>query len=375
MSIVILVSSLLLVTFLHLYLVLQEKAHIETTKKRLEYLQVSLTDYVAMHNRLPCPASPTDPMADNSAFCAPGADDLPKGVVAARYGDHDMGRDQNSEIWIGAIPARELRLSGDQDKDGWGNKFTYAVSRRLTLPDAMDRNPVPDGIIRIVNEKHESVLKTPGTGRYVIVSHGPRGLGAWTPNGYRKECREDNLAALNCRDAGVFVIAPFSTSRGPSYYDNFVVYDGQDARGSLLNRLAFCGLKKGFYVPSDPKADSDGCVKEDEKTGLWYGACLKLESTSGTPLAAQVVFSPAQAKGQYDCTCEDGYTARKVGTWDGGAAATCNNGKLFTDQNGNSIPCETVHPEGYPGTGDGVRSTSLYTCVKESDSGHAGAGR
>ncbi len=248
----------------------------------MDALQAALTDYVVTHNRLPCPASPSGLSSSASeAACAPGAKP-PPGVIATTVGKNVMGGHPELEVWIGVVPTQELRLGGDLRRDGWGNDFTYAVSRRLTFPNGMAGNPAPTGIISVTDGKGHSVLDKPDTGRYVIISHGPAGDGGWTAEGVRTPCQAGTLAGANCKDNGVFVAAPYSRAVGPAFYDHFLVYDGPDAGGNLVTRIAACNQKEAFYAPTASGADEQGCVRE---VGVWHGACLQMTrfDKSGNP--------------------------------------------------------------------------------------------
>jgi len=278
MAIVISISSLLLTGFLRYYSIQAEKQHFETTKTRMEDLRQALTLYSMTHERLPCPASPpgssapSTPAEKDADPCAPDASQPPAGI-----GVRNADKDQSQQVWIGLVPTRELRLNGDQGRDGWGNEFTYAVSRPLTFPFGMRGNPMPYGTIAVVDENGASVLDKAGSGRYVIVSHGPSGSGAWTAQGSRKPCEPGTLAFENCNGNAAFVAAPFSPKPGPGFFDNIVIYDNQNAGGTIVDRLVVCSAKFGFYIPASPHADQDGCVLP---RGICrpYLACMSLTS-------------------------------------------------------------------------------------------------
>ena len=358
------ISGILFSSFLQLYSQLQEKQRIETTKTRMEALRVALTDYVVTHDRLPCPASPAGlpASANNDDPCAPDAKP-PQGVIAATIGKHVMGGNRELEVWIGVVPTRELRLGGDMRRDGWGNDFTYAVSRRLTFPKGMVGNPVPTGIISVVDENGNSVLDKPDTGRYVIISHGPTGDGGWTAQGVRTACPAGTLAGANCKDNGVFVAAPFSRAPGPAYYDHFLIYDGPDAGGSLISRIAACNLKKAFYIPTAAGADEEGCFRD---IGLWHGACLQStkydKSGNPQPQPAVALMPPAAAAGT-NCVCQSNYQPVRINSW----AATFDHVvvvsmdtaclALTADKNGKITG--TVTSPTAPSA-----NTALYTCVQ-----------
>lgn len=113
--------------------------------------------------------------------------------------------------------------------------------------------------------------------RYVIISHGPSGGGAWTQQGGRKPCEPGTLAFENCSGNAAFVAAPFSPKPGPTFFDNIVIYDNQNAGGTIIDRVVVCSAKFGFYIPASPHADQDGCVLP---RGICrpYMACMSLTS-------------------------------------------------------------------------------------------------
>jgi prepilin-type N-terminal cleavage/methylation domain-containing protein len=258
LSIVILITGILMSAFLQFYSITQQQKRYEVTKQRLSDIRTALTHYVIMNGHLPCPASPSgDYSADQ---CAHGADPMPgvgRYVVDQTQTAANGGQ---NEVWIGILPMKELRFDRDQIQDGWGDQFTYAVTRRLTLPNGMVGNPLPLGIISVVDENGESVLDKPNTSRYVVISHGPTGAGAWLPSGGRKPCTTDTLDGKNCIDQNGFVVAPVSTQRGKSFYDDIVIHDDLNTGGSLVDLLAVCNAKSGFYEPANPFADRDGCI-------------------------------------------------------------------------------------------------------------------
>jgi type II secretory pathway pseudopilin PulG len=261
-AIVIAIGSLLMIGFLRYYSVQVEKRHFDITKSRMDEVRQALTLYAMTHERLPCPASPevaTEPLAtpDGKAAdsCAPDVKAPPTGVIV-----HNPDKGPDQQVWIGLVPTRDLRLDGDDGRDGWGDQFTYAVSRPLTFPLGMRGNPMPYGNITVVDQTGASLLDKPNSGRYVIVSHGPSGGGAWTVQGGRRPCQPGTLAFENCSGDAAFVMAPFSLTPGPTFFDNIVVYDNQNAGGKLVDRILVCSARYGFYIPNSPNADQDGCV-------------------------------------------------------------------------------------------------------------------
>jgi len=247
LSIVLVITGILMSGFLQYYSVMQQKKQYDITKQRLRDVRTALTLYVITHGNLPCPASPSgDYSADQ---CAKGTNPMP-GIERYNIDSSHSSPDAQKDVWTGILPMKELRFDLEQIQDGWGNKFTYAVSRRLTLPNGMKGNPLPLGVISVVDENGNSML----------VSHGPTGAGAWLPGGGRKPCTEKTLDGKNCLGLNVFVVAPLSNQPGTNFYDDIVIHDDQNAGGPLIDLLAICNAKEGFYEPSNPYADQDGCI-------------------------------------------------------------------------------------------------------------------
>lgn len=257
LSVAMIVIGILVAAVLPLYSVMQQKKQYEVTKQRLSDVRTALTLYVITHGNLPCPASPSGEYSADQ--CATGANPMP-GVERYNIEAPHSPTDGQSDVWTGILPMKELRFDSEQIQDGWGNEFTYAVTRRLTLPNGMKGNPLPLGIISVVNESGGSVLDKPATSRYVVVSHGPTGAGAWMPGGGRRPCTENTLDGVNCLGQNVFIVAPLSKQPGKSFYDDIVIHDDQNAGGPLVQLLAICNAKEGFYEPSNPYADQDGCI-------------------------------------------------------------------------------------------------------------------
>jgi prepilin-type N-terminal cleavage/methylation domain-containing protein len=339
-AIVLTVVGLMLASFLKFYAILDQKERIETTRERMATLRTSLIYYVLTHQRLPCPASglkqttgsETDP-------CAPDQNNPPEGVdIYSPAVDTRQEHSESFDIWTGVVPVHELQLDPQMAVDGWGNKFTFAVSRNLTMPNAMRGNPLPKGHIPLVDADGTSVLEAPGTGRYVIISHGPSGAGAWSPDGAKRACPKGTLSEQNCSNSGNFVLAPWSTAHGKNSFENIVISDDQNVGGTLLDRMGMCSLKLMFYEPGRVDADKDGCVRAGADNGSWHGICLKyLDPNAAVPV--QPVLRPAIAKdGNCACLPDLGYTPMLAGSW------------VETPQLPDSAP---------PGTG----MVSLYTCV------------
>lgn len=374
------IAGLALGAYLQYTVAQREKARYEITKKRLGDIRTALTVYAATKGRLPCPESPKGAAAskfrqarfsmetgkDGFDYCAPDAAP-PEGVIVFSGPAERQSAETSREIWTGAIPARELRLNEEQAFDGWGRLFTFSVSRQLTLPDGLRGNPMPPGMLTVANEKGDNILDVPGSGRYVVLSHGPTGGGGWTADGGQKPCEKGALDSQNCDGDGAFVIAPFAQARGKAFFDDFVIHDDPDAGGTLLDRLMRCNAKKKFYTPGDKNADADGCTGP---ANVLEGACVHSASLDPSgkfvlddPVA---IFEPAVIA-QGKCGCQEGYKTVQVGAWDDSARKGRHSAWLSAAA-GTAQPGEQVIQ-----TGEGQEAhrddeiytrTALYSCVQ-----------
>lgn len=386
LSITLIIGSLLLVGFMKIYALEKNAERLATTKERLQELRTAINVYAATYGRLPCPASPSGKPGASDTPCIDG---VPPPDVAV-FTPQERKDDEGMAIWTGAVPAAELGIPAVEATDGWHNKFTYAVTLKLTLPDALMKSPAPPGAIGIANERGENAIDADGAGRYVVVSHGRTAQGAWTSEGVHIPCDRRARDGTNCDGDNMFVVAGLSLGRGADFYDDFLAHDQLDTGGNLAGKLAVCHARLRFYAPEDARADGDGCV--NLTANAWQGICLNLyDSGEGeepkTNQRSVATLSPAMLvdasnmptvsdKGQ--CSCPAGYVAKEIGAWldlqagtetidnncgiktqaQDGSWATANTGNMFTDEKGNPIVC--VYKPGVAPTS----KTALFTCVQ-----------
>lgn len=262
LCIVVMVMGVMIAGFLAGYMVYAQKQRYDITRERTAALQYALESYVLTNKRLPCPADPTIAMmgagVGKEVSCAAGAS-APSGVQVIGSG--------TNTIWKGAVPAATLRMSSDSAVDGWGNRFTYIVSRKLTEPNGqavpagqVDR---PYGVIKIVTDSGEDVVEPGKLARFLILSSGPTGNGAFTPQGVQRAIPTGTKEAENYDDNDTFVMAALTRKEGNTFYDDILIHD-EVVKGTPDPRdpIAVCNGKGMFFAPSsvNPAPDSDGCV-------------------------------------------------------------------------------------------------------------------
>ena len=162
----------------------------DNTIAALDMNNSGLITFQATHRRYPCPANPN--LAETDPDYGYEDCSLPT-VSGVRDADGNGTRDR---VMIGAFPFNTL-LDPDRDPttndgsddsgytahygyDGWGNKFTYAVTQSQTAANTFNQD---FGAIDIQTEVQQSLLDKEGSAHFVIVSHGENGKGAFSKNG------------------------------------------------------------------------------------------------------------------------------------------------------------------------------------------------
>jgi hypothetical protein len=173
-----------------------DNAALRTTMERQSIIKDSLTAYLALNMRLPCPDTDftaldglENRVGDTTTVCAsPGA-----GVTRA---------------W-GLVPYATLGIPSEVATDGWSNLFTYAVSNTTGQNKEWTRTAffysgnVGDLTVktRLQSSGPSSNLTTSAV--VVIVSHGKNAFGAYTKLGTRNELPPTNTDELDNTDGGV----------------------------------------------------------------------------------------------------------------------------------------------------------------------------
>lgn len=172
---------------------------ITVTRERMDAITQALHAFRSKYGRLPCPANP-----------AYGEDHQNNGM------EDCWERAAFTDSMRGSIPTRTLGISPEYGQDGWNRLFSYQVSRMICDydPTAPIANQVGQPINCSAGDYEQgsgaagagsgwlSINTTDPTSNcadgvscsisvtanlaFIVISHGPNGLGAWLPSGAQK---------------------------------------------------------------------------------------------------------------------------------------------------------------------------------------------
>lgn len=232
MSIVIIIMGFMLLPLVNIYNNYNHQKKAMATQEAVNEMSAQIASFVSTNGRFPCPSdrseSPGD--ADYGEERYIGVPNCTGGTqgVCRTLGSRDTlidGDATNDPIIIGGVPIETLRPGGgdfgiDKISDGWGNQLTYAVSDRLCNPAKTSaQSDYKYGVITVVDEfgnptagigmvdMSEPQDGTPdANGMFVVLSHGPTGMGAFTYQGtVVEDCSLGTVDTENCDNDGTFV--------------------------------------------------------------------------------------------------------------------------------------------------------------------------
>jgi type II secretory pathway pseudopilin PulG len=165
------------------------------TYESLYTIKKAIANFYYQNNRYPCPADLTLGVDDPNYGAEPA---LPcDGALAAGAGTPDA-------ILAGGVPFVTLNIPSVYTLDGWSNKITYVVTREQAVTVPM---PTAGGKITVkgVRNTEADVCDTAesdfagGNGHFVLISHGPRGVGAYNAEGNLVQaCDPATVEGRNC---------------------------------------------------------------------------------------------------------------------------------------------------------------------------------
>lgn len=251
-SVVLIVIGLLIVPIIVMYNQYIKSRQIGQTRSAISMVDSALIKYVAKFGRYPIPSDPNIPMGaagfGQSAVPPAGPWPLctnPSGGVVCRTNVNTFG---GAEVLIGAVPFAEIGIPFNSSLDGYGARFTYAVTSSLTVTATYNEGA---GAIEVRNNAGVSryfsdILPADGTddltvprSHAIIISHGEDGRGAFTLGGLiATPCAGAGRDIENCNNDGLFTnnANAFgnefrSYGGGANHYDDFVITNNVAASG------------------------------------------------------------------------------------------------------------------------------------------------
>lgn len=306
-AIVLMVAGSLLAFLGSALLKYQQERRIALTEYRLEKIHTAIGVYLNKRKKLPCPAARNafprngatagSPMFGRevrstvagatvtlSSNCAGG------GVAGTRLVPGT--RTAASQVRVGSVPVRNLDLEDDMMVDGWGNRFTYAVTAsQATTGSYVDG----EGQISIVGIAGNNVLGTSGAGRadYVVISHGADQRGAQNImfGNVPVPCNGGGLQTENCVNEGavdsdaVFMDTMHRyDNNGRSLYDDYIIYSAPSATTE--------DIPSGAVVPFNLRYCPDGWAPMEEARGRFIMSVGNFTRTAKEPFNMQATDIP-----------------------------------------------------------------------------------
>ena len=214
LTIVLIIASLFMASTLN---VIQQKNHINKyalTKKKLERIHKHIGLYFWRHGHLPCPAS-IDILPNNENYLEAINCEDDSFSLKNKYRSMIVDNDE-SPIFFGKLPAKNLSLKEDVIIDSWQNPIYYVVGKNLTNID--DYNP-DEGKIKIIDQHQNSIFSSNNNAQYLLISFGSNGKKINLP------CSVDNFQKLeneNCDMDNTFVDSIYSD--GVLKYDDIISF-------------------------------------------------------------------------------------------------------------------------------------------------------
>lgn len=270
LSVVIVILGLLSAGIIAAYSVYMQKEQTSRTQRNIEAVNDAIASFVAENGYLPCPASPDD-AASRATNCGDGGTSV--SPVMAR-----VGAGGGLNVRIGVVPVsvnegvgvvRQL-VPGEKAIDGWNNRLAYAVVEEMAVPGngRMDQ----DGAITIRNSGGGNATTT---ARYIVLSHGQDGAGAYSRAGLpRQPCAAGSGGLndiINCDNLDATFVSignggTRSTSGDANNFDDFVMSDtsasGINGRYECTDpNTVFSGVnfstRRAICTPRDPMTCTD----------------------------------------------------------------------------------------------------------------------
>jgi len=296
-----------LIAGLNIYI---QNKRIKDTKENIETVRIAISDYVNRNGRLPCPAG-LRPEMDTAEFGSEGNCSAVANSISVVPGSRP-----GTEVVIGAVPFRELRLASTIAQDAWRRRLTYAVTRHLAAPPpgappVTTTNP-PAGAISFVDISGAPLRGPAGEGLFALISHGANGVGAHTVSSgeISSPCTGAAIETENCNNDFVFLGTSQREAGGADIYDDFATVE-RDLRGS--SALPVCAA--GQYVTSDGSrlvcvaaTNIPNCTIDGQTLVHQDGAFVCAFVGDFLPIREDYATNPATGMIMQRASCPEGYS-------------------------------------------------------------------
>lgn len=208
------ILGLLMAAALAGYRIYQQTRAQDVTVRHLDAVEEALGTYVARFQRYPAPMAfrlaEGEAGFGRAATMAGACSSRPPTDARACRAAGTSG-----DVLIGSVPFQDLNLPAEMMLDGYGRRFTYAVSEAMTHANGnnatlrdicMKRQVLDEGGAALVDACN---TVTNPLQDVAIISHGRDGIGAWTPQGKPYlECDSVTARAQyeNCNNDGTFLL-------------------------------------------------------------------------------------------------------------------------------------------------------------------------
>jgi len=349
--IVIIITGLLLVSIMQVLEVYQKKERIEKTVKNIQIVEKSLQTFLGIHGYYPCPAL-LDARSGDATFgisqnCATLTGDVVTGAVPTTTPNPKFGQPNEPEF-ITVVPFTNTI-------DGYGNRITYALTRRMGINEANYEDPTT--VARVDVQLLDETRTV--TERFLLISHGADAKGAFSSGGVRvSDCTGSSQNdAENCDNDPVFSLTELNraTVDDNSHFDDFLslrttVGTTYSCDGSA-NQVMIGFIDDQPICRVAPEVDSL-CSPEDRQRLIGY-------NSQGEPVCRPLVNNQ---------NCPNGQVARGINP-DGspicsGGVIQCPTGQVLAgiDLAGNRVCVSRVScPAGQ--IENGVRANGTPNCV------------
>jgi type II secretory pathway pseudopilin PulG len=358
MCITLIVVGLLLSAALYAYNMQRYYFDRYITQARTNQITAAIDRFFMNYGFYPCPAelelSRDNPLYGNEA-CPDLAevnipalvDGQPDRVLVRGTGvASPTTRVAAAAMLYGAVPVTALQLPTEMMLDGFGNKFSYAVTRTLTLPAAgpgVRNGALTVNMIQTVVDSEgndatnlaNSVVES-NRAHYILISHGEDGLGAFSREGVRRAPCPNNVQhprqSMNC------------TTNNVNFFNNAGYYTRGTGSLYIDDVIAFSAALPARMWMNNPSSDV-------QSTGILVGIGTPGAATQSLEVVGNVAIEDGNVIADRNCNLTNNTTiGPNCFTADiiGGARATCRDARRLgmTGISYNNQNCFALAPTG-----------------------------